>query len=186
MLGVSVQCNTILVFNSFEFCLSFSILIIPVHVFLMLHSLRYCFYPFLSLKWERQRVIMFWTLIISWWNKNSLFYESSLKNVVKKMNLPNDKKVCRLHLVVLFDIFYWLCYFCTVYTENKYLFDPLYFPQRFTYPNSRFPMGEKIRQCHGIFTKIVIWSLGMSRDFFFKSPEHPDFTPAFNNSRRFV
>ena len=59
--------------------------------------------------------------------------------------------------------------------RNKYFIDPLYFPQPFTNPSSRFPSGEKLRKCQEIFKKIVMGNLGMSGDFFFKSPEHPDF-----------
>ena len=70
---------------------------------------------------------MFWTLIIACWNKNSLFYESNLKHFGKEMNLAKDKKVSRIHLMLLFDTFYWLCCVCTVYIENNYFIDPLYF-----------------------------------------------------------
>ena len=47
----------------------------------------------LSHKWERQSVTIFWTLNISCWNKSSVFYDSNLESVGKKMNLLNDKKV---------------------------------------------------------------------------------------------
>ena len=52
--------------------------------------------------------------------------------------------------------------------------DLLHFSQRFTNPNSRFHREGKSRKCHEIFTKIVMGNLGMSWDFFFKSPEHPE------------
>ena len=44
------------------------------------------------------------------------------------MNLPNNKKLCRIHFMLLFDIFYWLYFLCVVYIDNNYFIDPLYFP----------------------------------------------------------
>ena len=66
-----------------------------------------------------------------------------------------------------FCMFYCLYCFCVVYIENN---EP--FPLSFTNLNSSFPRGKKIRKCHGVFTKIVMESLGI-RGNFFQNPEHP-------------
>ena len=48
----------------------------------------------------------------------------NMKNVGKKMNLPYDKKLCRVHFILLFNIFYWLYCFCIVYIKIKYYLIP--------------------------------------------------------------
>ena len=55
-----------------------------------------------------------------------VYLVNQIWKILGKTNLLNDKKVCRIHLILLFDIFYWLCWFCIAYIENKYFIDPLY------------------------------------------------------------
>ena len=102
----------------------------------MLQSPDCYFQPFLSPKWERQSVTMFPTLSISSWNKKSSIYELSLKNVKQKINLPYDWKVCMIHLLVLFDIFY-------------------LFKLKVSY-------RRKIKKMSWVFHKTVMGNLGMS------------------------
>ena len=32
---------------------------------------------------------------------------NQISKMMGKMNLPNDKKVCRIHFILLFDVFYY-------------------------------------------------------------------------------
>ena len=57
------------------------------------------------------------------------------------MTLLNDEKLCRIHFIFLFDIFYWLC-FCIVYGENKYFIDPSCFPYQSEF---KIFQGRKIK-----------------------------------------
>ena len=94
----------------------------------------------------------------------------NMKNVGKKLNLPYDKILCRVHFILLFNIFYWLYCFCIVYIKIKYYLIPcISLIQIQGFPGE----GGEFFKCHEIFTKIVMENLGMSGDFVFKSPEHP-------------
>ena len=141
--------------------LSLSILLVPVivHGFFIFWYFHHCFQPFLSPKRGKQC-------------HNILNFPAEIGTVNeswRKINFPNNKNVCRVHFILLFDIFYWFYWVCIVYLEQKYFIDPLYFPELFINPNSTFPKGEKLRKCHSIFTKIVMGNLGMSGDSFQKS-----------------
>ena len=63
-------------------------------------------------------------------------------------------------LYLLFDKFSWLFCFCVVYIEKKYFINPLYFTLLISIQGF---LGEKLRKCHGIFTKIVMENLGITR-----------------------
>ena len=54
-----------------------------------------------------------------------VYHQLNLKNLWKKLNLPNSKKLYRIHFILLFDIFYWLYLLYIVYI---YFIDTVYFP----------------------------------------------------------
>ena len=66
------------------------LILVIVHVFLCCIRFHYCFQLFLSLKWERQMVTIFWTFNVSCWKKNSLFVNKSWK-IFEKKNYPIKK-----------------------------------------------------------------------------------------------
>ena len=66
---------------------------------------------------------------------NSLIYESKVKNVWKKTDFPNDKKIHLIHLGT----------FSITLLINYYFIDLFSFSQPFT---------NLLRKCHEIFTKI--------------------------------
>lgn len=55
-------------------------------------------------------------------------YDSNLKNLGEKWLCLRIKKLCRIHFILLFGIFYWSYCFCIIYIESKYFIGPLYFP----------------------------------------------------------
>ena len=94
------------------------------YIFVMLHLLSLLFSTSLRSymrKAECYNILNFEYEII-------VYFMNWTWNIWGKMHLPNDKKVCRTHLVLLLGIFYWLYCFSIVYVQNRYFIDLLYFP----------------------------------------------------------